>query len=117
MTPPAMTESNAERSLATLIEWEGLPAPAREYQFNPSRKWRFDFAWIEPTGMVAVEVEGGSFSGGRHVRGAGFEADMEKYNDAALRGWKVLRVTPRMIEDGRALWWIRQALKAQEAAA
>ena len=109
-----MTESNAERALATLIEWDALPRPVTEYQFHPTRKWRFDFAY--PDAKVAIEVEGGSFSGGRHTRGAGFEEDCEKYNAAALRGWCVLRVTPRMIEDGRALSWIRRALQLEAAA-
>ena len=52
--------------------------------------------------MVAVEVEGGVWTGGRHTRGKGFEADCEKYNAATERGWRVLRVTPKMIADGRA---------------
>jgi len=107
-------ECNAERSLATLIDWDGLPAPIREYQFHPTRKWRFDFAY--PDAKVAIEVEGGSFSSGRHTRGAGFEGDCEKYNAAAIRGWCVLRVTPRMIEDGRALSWLRRALALEAAA-
>ncbi len=70
-----------------------LPAPTPEYRFAPPRRWRFDYAW--PHHKVALEVEGGVFSGGRHTRGAGFLNDMEKYNAATLAGWKVLRVTPK----------------------
>lgn len=112
---PPMTESNAERSLATLIEWERLPRPEREVTFHPSRKWRFDFAW--PDSMVAVEVEGGSWVNGAHTRGGHFESDAEKYNEAALLGWLVLRVTPRQIEAGQALWWVRKALNLPRKAA
>ena len=61
----------------------------REYRFHPERKWRFDFA--NPHMKVAVEIEGGAFSGGRHTRGAGFVADCEKYNQATVLGWRVLR--------------------------
>ena len=59
-------------------------------------------AW--PDLRVAVEVEGGVWSKtpGRHTRGAGFEADCEKYNAAAAAGWRVARVTTKMISDGRA---------------
>lgn len=100
--------SNAEESLATLIRGEKLPEPSREYVFASPRMWRFDFAWWPD--KIAVEVEGGSWIAGRHTRGGSFEKDCEKYNNAALAGWKVLRVTPHMIEDGTAIDLIRRAL-------
>jgi very-short-patch-repair endonuclease len=104
----ALPRSNAEESLATLIRWEKIREPIREFRFAPPRRWRFDFSW--PERFVAVEVDGGSFIAGRHTRGEGFERDLEKLNTAALIGWRVLRVTPRMIEDGRAIELIRRAL-------
>lgn len=70
----------------------GIPVAVTEYRFHPKRKWRFDFAW--PTVRVALEVEGGVWTGGRHTRGAGFLRDMEKYNSAAIAGWRVLRCVP-----------------------
>jgi very-short-patch-repair endonuclease len=57
----------------------------REYQFHPTRRWRFDFA--SPSLMVAVEIEGR----GRHQTIAGVRADCEKYNTAAALGWRVFR--------------------------
>lgn len=72
-----------------------LGEPKREYRFHPVRKWKFDFAY--PERMVAVEAEGGVFSGGRHTRGMGFVNDCEKYNMAVLMGWKVLRYTSKDI--------------------
>ncbi len=63
-----------------------------EYKFHPARKWRFDYAF--PDILVALEVEGGVWTGGRHTRGKGFMGDIEKYNEAALLGWKVLRCVP-----------------------
>ncbi len=71
---------------------QGLPAPTFEFQFHPERKWRFDMAW--PKQRVALEVEGGIHTEGRHTRGAGFLKDMEKYNTAARFGWRVIRCTP-----------------------
>lgn len=85
----------------------GLPKPEREYKFHPLRRFRFDYAWPD---TVALEVEGGVFTGGRHTRGAGFVRDMEKYNLAALEGWKVLRYTPQQLTSEQALQDLKQAL-------
>jgi very-short-patch-repair endonuclease len=52
-----------------------------------------DFAW--PEQKVAVEIEGGVFSGGRHTRGAGFVADCDKYNALAAAGWRLFRFTEK----------------------
>lgn len=68
-----------------------------EHRFAPPRRWRFDFAWPLETGGVAVELDGGAYTNGRHTRGAGFEADCEKLNEAAVRGWRVLRFTSGML--------------------
>lgn len=65
----------------------------KEYKFHPTRKWRFDYANLEH--KIAIEVEGGAFTNGRHTRGKGFINDMEKYNEAIILGWKVFRVTPQ----------------------
>ena len=73
----------------------------REFQFDPNRKWRFDFVIAGQT--VAVEIEGGTWNAGRHMRGAGFIKDCEKYNAAAKQGWTVLRYTTEMVLDGTAI--------------
>lgn len=78
----------------------------REYRFHPQRRWRLDFAW--PERKVALEVEGGTWINGRHNRGSSFEADCEKYNEAAILGWRVIRVTGSMVEDGRALSFVQR---------
>jgi hypothetical protein len=92
----------------------GLPVPEIEYQFLQKRKFRFDFAW--PNIKVAVEVEGGTWSGGRHVTGPGFETDCVKYNLAACNGWRVLRVTNKMIESEEliALKYIIRVLEVND---
>jgi very-short-patch-repair endonuclease len=92
-------------------EYVGLPVPTPELRFAPPRRWRFDFAF-EPQ-KLAVEIEGGAFSRGRHTRGAGFIADMEKYNTAVALGWKVLRFTPSQVKDGTALGFIENVLRAK----
>jgi len=100
--------SNAEELLAFHIRAEKLQKPEREFLFHPVRKWRFDFAW--PDKKIAVEVEGGIWTGGRHTRGKGFLDDCEKYNQAALLGWMVLRFPVEIIESGKALYVIEVAL-------
>lgn len=62
-----------------------------EYKFHPERRWRFDHAYVSL--KVAVEYEGGIWTGGRHTRGIGYKKDCEKYNAAVKLGWRVLRYT------------------------
>ncbi|TXH46168.1 MAG: hypothetical protein E6Q97_30155 [Desulfurellales bacterium] len=72
----------------------GVLPPEREFRFHYARKWRFDFAW--PSRSVAVEVEGNAWhvrGGGRHMR----DEDLEKYNAAAMAGWRILRFSPGML--------------------
>ena len=64
----------------------------KEFKFHPVRKWRFDYA--VPEHKIALEVEGGVWTGGRHTSSVGFMKDMEKYNTATLMGWRVFRTTP-----------------------
>lgn len=98
-----------------------LPSPVAEYQFHPTRRWRFDFAWRDE--KVALEVEGGVFgyinpqTMRRHGRGAhgsvaGILNDMEKYNEAALHGWRLLRVLPGKLYSQPTIDMLKRALDA-----
>ena len=91
------------------VQLAGLPKPVAEFRFHPSRKWRFDWAW--PDKSIAVEVDGATWTAGRHTRGAGVEEDCEKFAEALLAGWRVLRVTTHQVNDGRALGWIERLLR------
>lgn len=94
-------------TLTLILQSIGLPAPIPEHRFAPPRRWRFDYAW--PERHLALEIEGGIWTAGRHVRPKGYERDCEKYNAAALAGWMVLRVTTAMLRDGRALTLLEEA--------
>lgn len=72
----------------------GLPEPAPEYQFHKNRKWRIDWYFEHGNRRVALEVEGGVYTNGRHTRAAGFLKDMEKYNALSEAGIFLLRCTP-----------------------
>jgi hypothetical protein len=127
------TGSPAEILLAVQLEQAGIPFE-REYRFAKlamKREWRADFVvfgkvWKENLGGgvvathrangVLVEIDGGAFVAGRHVRGTGVEADAEKQSAAAILGYRVIRATPRQVEDGRALAWIEAALGRKAAA-
>lgn len=81
----------------------------QEYKFHPERNWRADF-WITGS-KILVEVEGGIWSGGRHTRGKGFIADMEKYNAAAILGFKVLRFDTQQVKSGLAIKQIENLVR------
>jgi very-short-patch-repair endonuclease len=82
--------------------------PATEHRFAPPRRWRFDVAF--PDRKLAVEIEGGVWTGGRHTRPGGFLKDAEKYNRAAILGWRLLRFTPQQVLDGTARAAIAEAV-------
>ena len=80
----------------------------KEHKFHPKRKWRFDYAI--PEHKIALEVEGGVWTGGRHIRAQGFLGDMEKYNTATLMGWRVFRTTPDDLYKMVTINLLRQAI-------
>lgn len=82
--------SNLERRFELI--WRALDGPAlvSEYRFHPARRWRADYAHIES--RTLIELEGGVWVGGRHNRASGFMADAEKYFEAALGGWRAVRL-------------------------
>lgn len=90
----------------------GFPRSAPEYQFQPGRRWRFDHAW--PEAMVAIELEGGVFIRGRHLRPKGYSRDCEKYNTAQLAGWRVFRLTTDQFERGEFLADIAKLVRCDQ---
>jgi len=100
----------------------------KEFRFHPTRLWRFDYAI--PEKRIAIEVEGGVYKkrryiskrtgemittvGGRHNSAEGFLGDMEKYNAAALLGWRVFRAQPSDLLTNATINTIKEAIKAGE---
>ena len=110
--PKLKREFKRAEVLLRALEVRGLPRPEREWKFDAKRRWRFDYAW--PERMIALEVEGGVWTGGRHTRGAGFVKDIEKYNRAAVLGWRLLRVTPDKLVSFGTFEMLREILGLRE---
>lgn len=95
--------------LILLCEAHGLPVPRAEFPFaEPLRRWRADYCWVEH--KLILEVNGGLFVQGRHTRGAGALADMEKLSEAAILGYRVIYATPSEVDSGAVLDRVRRAL-------
>ena len=73
----------------------------QEFEFHQARKWRADFHLVGK--KILVEVEGGIWSGGRHIRGKGYLGDMEKYNAATMTGFQVIRFSTDQVKSGHAI--------------
>ena len=89
--------SDLERTFDTLWRQLGGPPLFAEYHFAPDRDWRFDRC--HPYARIAIEIDGGTWNGGRHTTGAGFRDDCIKLNAAASLGWLVYRLTADMLRD------------------
>ena len=126
--------SQSEEVLAVQLD-DALIHYKREYVFHPTRRWRFDFAI--PSNLIAVEVEGGLTGAplhcqacgatvmirtkagksivvrqsGRHNVGAGYQSDLEKYQEAVLLGWRVVRVSTADVKSGRAIDLVKRLLQ------
>ena len=101
-------KKEAEDVIANELIEAGLGGFEREYRFHPIRRWRFDFAWTDE--RVALEVEGSVWARGRHTRGKGYLGDIEKYNEAVLEGWRLLRIATDHAGMGYVVDLIERAL-------
>jgi len=83
----------------------------REHYFHPFRNWRFDYAI--PEHKIAIEIDGGAFTGGRHTRGVGFIQDCDKLNEATALGWSIYRITTPMVNTADVAWVLEQIRSAK----
>ena len=114
-TPAQVALARAQRerhevSLEAQIQGARFPYfHRRQYEFLGGRKYKADFAF--PEAMILVEVDGNLYAPSKH-RGVEREAEMERDALAMCAGWRTLRISPRMVADGRALAWITHLLGA-----
>lgn len=99
------------RIYAALLHQETGGEWLAEHRFHPVRCWRFDFAC--PALRVAVEIDGGVWTMGRHNRPSGYVRDMDKFNAAARMGWVVLKFTPQQQWTAGAIDMVRETCAAR----
>lgn len=97
------------RIFNAVLDQHSLPLPVTEHRFDPSRRWRLDFAW--PKFKVALEVQGGIWTRGRHTQGAALLNEWEKLNAAAMAGWRVLFVQPVDLNRATTIFMLKQILR------
>lgn len=93
-----MTSNLEQEFITRFVQLGGdIDQLEQEFKFLNNRKFRFDFACLDK--KIAIEIEGATWTKGRHTRGAGYSNDCEKYNLAQLNGWQVFRFTSDMLRN------------------
>ena len=84
-----------------------------EHKFHPDRNWRFDYAI--PEHKIAIEQEGGIWMKGKgaHSRPSGILRDMEKYTQANILGWIIIRRTPQQLTEQQTLNLIKCSIESR----
>jgi very-short-patch-repair endonuclease len=121
LTPVARGMAASRLESRFLLLWRVAQGPPleREVRFHTSLRWRADFAHMGS--RTLIEIEGGIFipGGGRHNRGGGYAKDSEKYLEAVLAGWTVIRLTEKQLEVDfieRIVALLRQSFSSAETA-
>jgi very-short-patch-repair endonuclease len=112
------TEHRLEDEFLRRALARGIPSPLRQSNLpwqGTGRKFRADFLW--PDAKLVVEVDGGTWRGGRHTRGSGYERDCEKLALACLAGYRLIKVTSHQVRSGAAVDWVGGALGLWESEA
>ena len=96
--------------LVLQMQAAGIPTPETEVRFDRVEWWRFDYAWTP--WMIALEVEGGVFTGGRHVR-ARASPTIARSTTAPPSWAGCAARDDRHGYDGRAITVLQQAFSAR----
>ena len=81
-----------------------------QFKFHPTRQWAYDRGW--PELMFVIDIDGGEWmkrSG--HNTGNGMRRDREKDCEALLAGYKIMRFTGDMVDEGVAAAYIEKLFK------
>lgn len=87
---PALTRSEAERKMLSMLRSRGLPSPETNVWIAG---FQVDFVWARAS--VIVEIDGFAF----HADRAAFERDRHRDAELQARGYRVTRITWRQLVD------------------
>lgn len=104
---------NFEREYS-LPAWEHWAAERKTLGLVKRRvkPYRADFAW--PDAAVALEIQGGTWTLGKHSSGVGIERDCTKSFTAQLSGWACLAMTSTMLIKQERIWLPKLAAVIQQ---
>ena len=88
-------DSKLEQAFDTYARSLALPKTEKQFKFSETRRYKIDRAY--PDVLLGIELDGGVYSGGHHVRGKGYESNREKDNLAIELGWVVLHYTTNQL--------------------
>jgi hypothetical protein len=87
----------------SLPAWEAWASERKALGLVTRRvRYRADFAW--PEAQVALEIQGGTWTLGKHSSGVGIERDCAKAFTAQASGWACLAITGTMLKKQEAIW-------------
>ena len=78
--------SHLERIVEILLDAENIPYE-RQYKAISGKNFKFDF-YVKPD--ILIEINGGNWIHGRHLRAASIEYEYARMNLAVLSGFKML---------------------------
>jgi hypothetical protein len=107
--------SDLEHSLYYVLRKNKLKGWVAEYKFSGylgerKRRWRMDVCFPDADPPLAIEVQGGLYSNGKHSREKGVRNDSQKSIEWQLAGGTIIHATPSMIKDESVVELIKEAL-------
>lgn len=84
----------------------------RKFQPIHTKNWRFDFHIVKL--RLLIEIEGGSWSGGRSGKLANKAWSVDRYDKTEELGYKIERFHPDQILSGYVINWIQEQLERLE---
>jgi len=95
----------AEELLAIHLTELDIPFK-REIKLVEGRRFRWDFVISD----LAIELQGGVWTAGKHTRGKGYQNDCIKMRLAIMAGYKPVHFVTGEVMDGTAIKWITEYL-------